>query len=61
VDFFVGLLFIGAVVIAFYRYREHFYALESATDSNKGHAFWTILALAFAVVIVVCYFAFLRY
>jgi uncharacterized membrane protein YidH (DUF202 family) len=58
VAFLVALLFIGAVVVAFYRYREHFYALESATDSNKGHAFWTILALVFAVVITICYFAF---
>ncbi len=52
----VAVLFIGAVVVSYYRYRDHFYALESATDSNKGHAFWTILALVFAVVIAVCYF-----
>jgi len=58
VEFLIGLFFVGAVVITFYRYREHFYALESATDSNKGHTFWTILALVFAVVVVVCYFAF---
>jgi hypothetical protein len=44
------------VAIAYYRYRDHFYALESATDSNKGRAFWTILALAFAIVIAICYF-----
>jgi hypothetical protein len=44
-------LFIGVVVVAYYRYRDHFYALESATDSNKGHAFWTILAVLFALVI----------
>jgi hypothetical protein len=53
-----AVLFIGAVVISYYRYRDHFYALESATDSNKGRAFWTILALIFAVVIAVCYFIF---
>ena len=50
------VLFIVVVAIAYYRYRDHFYALESATDSNKGRAFWTILALAFAVVIAICYF-----
>jgi hypothetical protein len=44
-----------SVVVSYYRYRDHFYALESATDGNRGHAFWTILALAFAVVIGVCY------
>lgn len=55
----VTVLFLGGVVFAFYRYREHFYALEAATDSNKGHAFWTILALIFAVVIAVVYFIFL--
>ena len=50
------VFFIVVVAIAYYRYRDHFYALESATDSNKGRAFWTILALAFAVVIAICYF-----
>jgi len=50
-----AIIFIGVVVVMFYRYRDHFYALESATDSNKGRAFWTILALVFAVVIAVCY------
>jgi hypothetical protein len=58
----VGILtavfFVVAVAIAFFRYREHFYALESATDSNKGRTFWTILALVFAIVIAVCYFIF---
>ena len=56
---FTSVVFIVAVAIAYYWYREHFYALESATDSNKGHTFWTILALLFAVVIAVCYFIFL--
>jgi hypothetical protein len=53
-----AVLFIAAVVISYYRYRDHFYALESATDSNKGRVFWTILALVFAIVIAVCYFIF---
>jgi hypothetical protein len=51
-------LFIVAVAVAYYRYRDHFYALESATDSNRGRTFWTILALIFAIVIGVAYFAF---
>jgi hypothetical protein len=50
------VLFLAVVAIAYYRYRDHFYALESATDSNKGRAFWTFLALAFAIVIAICYF-----
>jgi uncharacterized membrane-anchored protein len=53
-----AVLFMVAVAIAFFRYREHFYALESATDSKKGHVFWTILALLFAIVIAVFYFIF---
>ena len=53
-----AVFFVVAVAIAFFRYREHFYALESATDSNKGRTFWTILALVFAIVIAVCYFIF---
>jgi len=53
-----AVLFMVAVAIAYYRYRDHFYALESATDSNRGHAFWTILALFFAIVIAICYFIF---
>ncbi len=56
---FATLVFIVAVAIAYYRYRDHFYALESATDSNKGRTFWTILALVFAIVMAICYFIFL--
>lgn len=52
------VVFVATVVIAYYRYRDHFYALESATDSNKGHAFWTILAVIFAIVIAVSYLIF---
>jgi uncharacterized membrane protein YidH (DUF202 family) len=52
------IVFTVTVVIAYHRYRDHFYALESATDSNKGHTFWTILALVFAILIAVCYFIF---
>ena len=50
------VLFVGVVVFAYYRYRDHFYALESATDSNKGRAFWTILALSFALLVGIAYF-----
>jgi uncharacterized membrane-anchored protein len=53
-----AVLFIVVVAVAFYRYRDHFYALESATDSNRGRTFWTILALIFAIVIGAAYFAF---
>lgn len=56
---FTGVVFIVVVAIAYYRYRDHFYALESATDSDKGRTFWTILALVFAVVIAICYLIFL--
>jgi len=55
----LGILFLGTVVVLFYRYREHFYALESATDSEMGHFFWTALAVVFAIAIAVCYFVFL--
>jgi uncharacterized membrane protein YidH (DUF202 family) len=57
-DILVGVLLVGVVVAAFFKYREHFYALESATDSNRGHAFWTILAVIFAILITVAYFLF---
>ncbi len=53
-----AVLFVVVAVIIYYRYRDHFYALESSTDSNKGHTFWTILALVFALVLAVCYFIF---
>jgi uncharacterized membrane-anchored protein len=53
-----AVLFIVVVAIAYYRYRDHFYALESATDSERGHTFWTILAVIFAIVIGAAYFAF---
>jgi hypothetical protein len=53
-----AVLFIVVVAVAYYRYRDHFYALESATDSKRGRTFWTILALIFAIVIGAAYFAF---
>lgn len=55
----LGILFIGAAVVLFFRYREHFYALESATDSEMGHFFWTALAVVFAIALAVVYFVFL--
>jgi hypothetical protein len=36
VRFLGAILFIAGVAVAYYRYRDHFYALESATDSNDG-------------------------
>lgn len=54
----LGVLFVGTVVVLFYRYREHFYALESATDSEMGHFFWTALAVVFAIMIAVVYVVF---
>ncbi len=53
-----AVLFVVVVAVAYYRYRDHFYALESATDSNRGRTFWTALAVIFAVVIGIAYFAF---
>jgi hypothetical protein len=53
------VVFVGAVVVCFYRYREHFYALESATDSKKGRLFWTILALVFAILVAIGYLIFI--
>lgn len=58
-EVFAVVVLVVMVAIAYYRYRDHFYALESATDSTKGRTFWTILALVFAVVIAICYFIFL--
>jgi hypothetical protein len=58
VDILFLVVAVVAVTVAFFRYRDHFYALESATDSNKGHAFWTALALVYAIVIAVFYFIF---
>ena len=54
----LAVLFIGAVIVLYYRYREHFYALESATDSKMGHFFWTALVVVFAIVIAIVYFVF---
>lgn len=54
----IAVIFVFTVVFLYYRYREHFYALESATDSKRGHTFWTILALVFAIVLAICYFIF---
>lgn len=54
-EIFTVVVFVLVVAIAYYRYRDHFYALESATDSHKGRTFWTILALVFAIVIAIGY------
>jgi uncharacterized membrane-anchored protein len=58
VGFLTLVLFLVVVIFAYYRYRDHFYALESATDSNRGHTFWTILAVAFAIIIGLSYVVF---
>jgi hypothetical protein len=58
-EVFAIVVLVVVVAIEYYRHRDHFYALESATDSNKGRTFWTILALVFAIVIAICYFIFL--
>ncbi len=55
VGVFTTVVFIVVVAAAYYHYRDHFYALESAADSNKGRIFWSILALVFAIVIAIGY------
>jgi uncharacterized membrane protein YidH (DUF202 family) len=55
---FAIVVLVVVVAAAYYHYRDHFYALESATDSKKGRTFWTILALVYAIVIVIGYLAF---
>jgi hypothetical protein len=39
-----------AVVITYYRYREHFSDLAFATDSRRSGFFWTVVAVAYAVI-----------
>jgi len=50
---FAIVVLVVMVAAAYYRYRDQFYALESAMDSNKGRTFWNILALTFAIVIAI--------
>ena len=50
---FVSLaVFTVAVVITYYRYREHFSDLAFATDSKRSGFFWTAVAVAYAVILV---------
>lgn len=51
-------LFAIGVAIFYYRFRERFSELAAATDSKQTHAFWAVLALAYAAVIAVLYIVF---
>ncbi len=46
----VVLLGIGLAAL-YYRFRENFSDLATATDSKKSDGFWNIIALVYAVVI----------
>jgi hypothetical protein len=48
----VVLLGIGLAAL-YYRFRESFSDLATATDSKKSDGFWSIMALVYAVVIAV--------
>ena len=48
-------IFVIAVVVTYYRFRDNFSDLAAATDSKRGRSSWTIAALIYAVVIVVLY------
>jgi hypothetical protein len=41
-----------AVLITYYRYREHFSDLAFATDSKRSGFFWTMVAVAYAIILV---------
>ena len=41
-----------AVVITYYRYREHFTDLAFATDSKRSGFFWTVVAVDYAVSLI---------
>ena len=45
-------VFAIAVAVTYYRYRDHFSDLASATDSNRSSSFWTVVAFAYAIVLV---------
>jgi hypothetical protein len=48
----VVLLGIGLAAL-YYRFRENFSDLATATDSKRSDEFWSIMALVYAVVIAV--------
>jgi uncharacterized membrane protein YbhN (UPF0104 family) len=48
-------IFVIAVVVTYYRFRDNFSDLADATDSKRDSSSWTIAALIYAVVIVVLY------
>jgi len=45
-------LAVFAVVVTYFRYRDHFSDLAAATDSKRSGFFWTIVAWGYAIVLV---------
>jgi len=52
VNILIPIVLAVAVVITYYRFRDRFFDLASATDSKQSSSFWTIVAILFSVVIV---------
>jgi Kef-type K+ transport system membrane component KefB len=51
-------IFVVAVAVLYYRFRDNFFDLAAATDSKRSNTFWTTVALIFAVVIAILYSVF---
>jgi hypothetical protein len=51
-------VFVIAVVVTYFRYRDHFSDLAAATESKRSSSFWTIVALGYAVVVALGVYAF---
>jgi hypothetical protein len=48
-------IFVIAVAVTYYRFRDNFSDLAAATDSKRSASSWTIAALIYAVVIAALY------
>lgn len=59
---FVSLAVVGVLVaVAYYRFRDNFFDLASATDSKRRKSFWVVVALIYAIVLVALGYKYYRY
>lgn len=50
-------VFLAAIVMAYFRYRDTIFDLAAATDSKQSGDFLKFIALLFAILVVVLYMA----
>jgi len=55
----IPIIVLAAVAgIYYYRFRDHFFEIASATDSKRSNVFWGVVAIVFSIVVMLLYIIF---